>query len=130
MLGIDTNVLIRFFTRDDERQFEHASRLIGAAENGGLFVSPIVLVELSWVLRSGYGHKRDEILNVLDRLLEVRQFTIGDRDIVRQAITNVRSNGGDFADALISLCNKRDGCEDTVTFDKRAIRLEGMRLLA
>ncbi len=127
MLGVDTNILVRFFTRDEKRQFEQASRLVGSAGDGELFIGPVVLVELTWILRSAYRYERTVILDLLDDLLEFREFTIGDRELVQRALDDVRTHGGDFADALIALLNGRDGCMHTVTFDKKAARLDSVR---
>lgn len=126
VLGVDTNVLVRFFVRDDEEQFAQAERLIGTAENASLFVSPIVMVELNWVLRRVYGYSRDSVMVVLQGMTEFRQFQLGQRDMIVEALTNSLRSGTDFSDALIALIDENAGCTVTVTFDRKALRLPQM----
>lgn len=126
MLGVDTNILVRFFTRDDPRQYEQAVRLVDGADDGELFVGPVVLVELYWVLRRSYGLNRSRVFALLDDLLEFREFTVGAADFVRHALANARELRCEFPDALIGLLHVDSGCEHTATFDKRAQRLETM----
>lgn len=126
MRGVDTNVLVRFFTRDDAAQFALASDLIRAATDGELFVDPVVLVEFNWTLRRVYRMPRAEVMNVLNGLVEFVQFTIGRRDLVVRAILAAEEAGCDFSDALIALLHEDAGCENTVTFDERAQRLPQM----
>lgn len=126
MLGVDTNVLVRFFTRDDQAQFEEAQRLVAGAGEGGLYIDPIVLVEFNWVLRRVYGMTRKEVFLVLDGLFEAREFTIGDRDLAREALQAAVTTGADYADALIAAMHQKAGCRSTATFDERAQRLDQM----
>lgn len=78
MLGIDTNVLVRFLVRDEERQFARAQRLLRReAERGEpVFVSHLVLLETEWVLRSRYGLSKAQILGVFSGLLESIELQI------------------------------------------------------
>lgn len=126
MLGLDSNVLIRFLTRDNEEQFVVASRLLEQAIDRSLFLSQIVLVEINWVLRRVYGHQRADVLQILDDLMDARQFTIEDRERVVQAIALARSTRADFSDALIALGNEARGCRRTATFDIDALEVEQM----
>lgn len=126
MLGVDTNVLVRFFVRDDESQFKLAERLIGDARDGTLFVSPIVLVELNWVLRRAYGFSRDAVMEVLQGMTEFRQFHLGQREVIVEALAMASISGVDFSDALIALLDQEAGCTATITFDRKALRLTQM----
>lgn len=119
MIGIDTNVLVRYLTLDDDAQVERVDRLIEEAgeRDEPLHVDGIVLCETAWVLRSVYGHSRNEIADALERVLETRQFAIEDRDSVRRALDAYREERGDFADYLIGERNRRAGCRVTVTLD-------------
>ncbi|KQN77299.1 type II toxin-antitoxin system VapC family toxin [Devosia sp. Leaf64] len=126
MLGVDTNVLVRFFVRDDEDQFSQAERLIGGAGSGTLFISPIVMVELNWVLRRVYRYSRQEVMDVLQGMTEFRQFQLGKREMITEALSLASASGVDFSDALIALLDREAGCTATVTFDVRALRLEQM----
>lgn len=120
MRGVDTNVLVRFLTRDDPVQADRARKAIAkmAAEGAPCCVGLVVLCELVGVLRAALGYGKTEILGALESLVEAPQFSIGDRDTVRGAIALYREGSGDFADYVIGLQNRRQGCRDTVTFDQ------------
>ena len=126
MQGVDTNILVRFFTADDPEQFELARQLVAGADDGELFVDMIVLVELNWTLRRVYGYGQTEVLDLLEELIGSREFSIANADLVSGALTAARAAGCDFADALIALGNAAAGCQHTRTFDKTASRLEQM----
>ena len=126
MLGVDSNVLVRFFTRDDEGQFRQAADFFEGAKDRSLFLSVIVLVEVNWTLRRGYKRARKDVLQTLEDLVHTRQFVIEDRDNVVRAIATARTTRADFSDALIALRNEVDGCEQTVTFDHDALDIEQM----
>lgn len=121
MRGLDTDVLARFLLRDDEAQFRRAERVVDAAAAGGeaLRLDVMVLCELVWVLRAGYGRERAEIADALDALLDAAPFAVDDREAVRAAVTAFRAGRGDFSDYLIALRNRHAGCRDTVTFDRK-----------
>jgi predicted nucleic-acid-binding protein len=126
VLGIDSNVLVRFFTRDEEKQFAQASRLFEQAADRSLFLSVIVLVEVNWTLRRVYKHPAKDVLQTLEDLVHTRQFVTEDREKVMQAIAVARMTNTDFSDALIALRNEVDGCPQTATFDINAFRIEQM----
>lgn len=126
MQGVDTNVLLRFFTADDPKQFELARQLVSGASEGELFVDMIVLVELNWTLRRVYEYGPTQVLDLLEELVGTREFSIDRADLVSGAISAARAAGCDFSDALIALCNSAEGCQHTLTFDKKALRLKQM----
>lgn len=126
MLGVDSNVLVRFFTHDDEKQFEQARGFFAGAQDRTLFLSVIVLVEVNWTLRRVYKRARRDVLQTLEELVHTRQFVIEDRDNVLRAIAMARATKADFSDALIALRNEGDGCSRTATFDHDALGLEQM----
>lgn len=126
MLGVDSNVLVRFFTRDDEGQFRQAADFFEGAKDRSLFLSVIVLVEVNWTLRRVYKRARKDVLQILEDLVHTRQFVIEDRDNVVRAIAIARMTKADFSDALIALRNEAGGCEQTVTFDHDALDIEQM----
>ena len=125
MLGIDTNVLVRFLVRDDEAQFEKARRLIkrevSVQEN--VFVSLLVLLETEWVLRSRYNLHKAEILGAISGLLDATEVHIEDEPAVEETLFLWNDSAADFADCLIGAHNRTLGCRSTVTFDARALRL-------
>ncbi len=120
MIGLDTNVLVRFLVGDERRQCELAMRIIDNATKEGTlcFISVVVLCELVWVLESAYGYRREEIADLLERLLSARQFFVDEKDTVYSAVRDYRRGKADLADYLIGRLNRTAGCEVTVTFDK------------
>lgn len=120
MIGLDTNVLLRYLLQDDEAQGERAARAIGhaAARNEPLFVSLVVLCEMVWVLESAYRHRKVEIVAVLDELLATGGFEIERRDVVRAALDDFRATKADFADAVIGRTNQVHGCRQSLTFER------------
>jgi predicted nucleic-acid-binding protein len=127
MLGLDTNVLIRYLVQDDRRQFEKARRLIHREAGKGepVLVSLLVLLEIEWVLRSRYGLSKVEILAAFSALLEAADLAFEDETSVEYALYSWKDSAADFADCLIEARNRRLGCSATATFDGKALRLAG-----
>ncbi len=125
MLGIDTNVLVRYLVRDDDVQFEKANRLIkreiGAGE--AVFVSLPVLLETEWVLRSRYGFKKTEIVDAISGLLDATEIQFEAEPAIEESLKFWKDSTTDFADCLIGAHNRRLGCRATATFDGKAARL-------
>lgn len=126
MIGLDTNVLVRYLTQDDPRQAARANRLIENELNERRpgFVGLIVLVEVCWVLKRLYGATQQELRDVVRILLEARQLVLEARAVVMRAL----AGQGDLADVLIVESARDAGCEGVVSFDRKAIRA-GMSLL-
>jgi len=128
MIGLDTNVIVRYLVQDDARQSAVANAFVentlDAARPG--FIGPIVLCELVWVLEDAYGYRREQIADALHRLFEVDRFQFEDAELAWRALDAYRA-GVDFSDALIALANERAGCEYTASFDRRAARLPQVR---
>lgn len=131
MLGIDTNVLVRFLVRDDEAQFEKANRLIkrevGAKED--VFVSLLVLLETEWVLRSRYSLQKAEIIQAFSSLLDATELQLEDEAAVEEILVIWKDSTADFADCLIGAHNRRVGCRATATFDTKAVKLPAFVVL-
>ncbi|HEY6420879.1 MAG TPA: type II toxin-antitoxin system VapC family toxin [Candidatus Binataceae bacterium] len=130
MKALDTNVLLRYLLRDDPAQARTAKSFIDrecSAEAPG-FINRIVLCETVWVLERGYSYSRDAVYEVLGNLLLAQQLAIEDRDEALAALREYRE-GADFSDSMIAAINRRLGCEYTATFDQKAGRREGFRLL-
>jgi predicted nucleic-acid-binding protein len=131
VLGLDTNVLVRFLVRDDERQFAAACALInpegGDAEE--ILVSLMALLETEWVLRSRYGMPKEEIIETISALLGTEGMWLEDESAVEEAIFNWKNGTANFADCLIGSRNRRLGCRATATFDAKAARLPGFVVL-
>ena len=131
MIGIDTNVLVRYIVQDDPRQSRSATRFIESSctnDTQGL-ISHIVLCEFVWVLATAYGYERRDIVRVLEQLLRIAQFRIVDPQIVWRAFRDYRDHGADFSDHLIGRLHAALGCERTVTFDRAAAAADGFELL-
>jgi len=127
MLGIDTNVLVRFLVRDDEAQFEKARKLIKREVAAGrrVFVNQLVLMETEWVLRSRYVVSKSQIIEAVSGLLNATDAQIEDEPAVEEALFIWKDSLADFADCLIGAKNRRLGCRATATFDAKAARLPG-----
>lgn len=130
MTGIDTNVLVRFITRDDPFQTSLASGFMNSltiASPG--FISLVVLAELFWVLNHSYKTSRTSIVRTLEALLLTSEFILEDPELVYEALKMYKDKNADFDDCLIAKCAHRSGCHTVVTFDCKAARSIGMTLL-
>ena len=127
MLGIDTNVLVRFLVRDDQTQFEKARKLLNREVSNGrrVFINQLVLLETEWVLRSRYGLAKTLMLDTISGLLDAPDIQLEDEPAVEEALFIWRDANADFADCLIGARNRRLGCRATVTFDTKASKLSG-----
>ena len=130
MIGLDTNVLVRYLTHDDPTQTAAALRVMNSLSfDSPGFLSVIVIAELVWVLAISYRYQKKEIEQVLENLLRTKELVIERADIVSQACRAFSAGRADFADYLIERCAHAAGCEVTITFDQKAARVPGMRLL-
>jgi predicted nucleic-acid-binding protein len=131
MIGLDTNVLLRYLIKDDEAQGERSARVIRRAAVRGepVFIGPIVLCEMVRVLESRYGYAKPEIVSALTAILDADGFDIADRNVVRSAVNDYRTHKTDFADCLIGRTNEAAGCRETVTFERRLEAIETFRVL-
>lgn len=131
MIGLDTNVLVRYLAQDDRVQSRLASELIEGSlsvDKPG-FVAVVTLAEVVWVMESCYGASRAEVGDIIERMLRVRQLRFQDSDVAWQALRAFRAGKADFADCLIERLGHAEGCERTVTFDQVAARGAGMQIL-
>ena len=125
MLGIDTNVLVRFLVRDDEAQFERAHKLIKREVSAGrrVFVNQLVLMETEWVLRSRYAVPKNQIIEAISSLLDASDVQFEDEPATEEALFMWKDTTADFADCLIGAKNRRSGCRATASFDAKASKL-------
>lgn len=130
MIGLDTNVLVRFIMQDDERQAQLASSLIESlrAEAPG-FVSAVSVVELIWVLDSCYGLTRKQLAAALEGLLRTQELVVENAETMWKALRLFRDAKGGFADCLIACSASSAGCERTMTFDRDAAKHCNMTLV-
>jgi predicted nucleic-acid-binding protein len=130
MIGLDTNIIVRYLTHDDPLETTVAIRLLKSlSPESPAFVSQVVLVELVWVLKSVYAFEKHEIDHVLENLLFSDVLTIEQSEVVWHALRQFRTFSADFSDCLIEQRARAEGCSETFTFDKHAANA-GMRLLA
>ncbi len=130
MIGLDTNVLVRYLAQDDAEQSAAASHLIESltAEKPGLITS-VVLIETAWVMEDVYGAGRDEISAIVEKLLQTGTLVVQDAEQAWSALSRYRAGAADFADYLIERTCTALGSEATYTFDRKAARSCGMELL-
>jgi predicted nucleic-acid-binding protein len=130
VIGLDTNVLVRYFAQDEPKQSAAASRLIEhlTAEAPGV-VTAIVLAETVWVMEDVYGADREQISAIVDSLLRTTTLIVQDAEAAWRALSRFRAGKADFADCLIERTCVALGCRQTFTFDKQAARQAGMTLV-
>ena len=129
MIGLDTNVIIRYVTQDDAQQSSAATALIESLdEQQPGFVSIVAVAETGWVLTRSYGVDGSTLADVFDRLLDAREIVVQHSDTVRLAVDGLR-RGAEFADAVIAGLGRAAGCDQTMTFDRGAAQRAGMTLL-
>ena len=130
MIGLDTNVLVRYITQDDAAQAPKANRLIRNFEDGDpAFVSTATDQKQEKKKESKNDNKAEDIALAVERLLTSNAFVLENEREVFSAKSALRQ-GADFADALIAATGLRVGCLHTLTFDRKASRLPGFALLA
>lgn len=129
MIGLDTNVLVRYLTQDDPIQSRKANdiieRRLSEADPG--FVSLVTMVETVWVLDRAYGLPRKDIAAAVERILQADLLVVQNEQDVFTAMLVLKAGDGSFADALIAALGASAGCAYTVTFDERALRLRDFR---
>lgn len=130
MIGLDTNVLVRYIMQDDPRQSVQATKLMESldAERPG-FISLVSVIELYWVLTSCYDLSPVQVKQALDVLLRTKQIVVDRADQVLRALRVFEIGKADFADCLIERTAAAAGCSKTMTFDVNAAKHAGMTLL-
>ncbi len=131
MIGIDTNVLVRFLAGDDAGQADALRRFFSERNPADpAFVSKVVLLEALWVLRRRFGYSRSAVLDALRQVLATAEFKFEHGEQLEEILAAGDPSSSDIADHLIAWSANANGCSRTVTFDKRAAsRVPGMELL-
>ncbi len=130
MIGLDTNVLVRYIMQDDAKQAALATKLIDAlTPQAPGFVPMVALVELVWVLSGSFDLQRAQIADAIEALLRSKEMIVERAETVWQALRLFRSGSADFADGLIERSAAAAGCERTLTFDRAAAKGCGMTLV-
>lgn len=120
MIGLDTNIVVRYLVADDAHQLAAVDQLIDEALARGelLHLNNIVLCETVWVLESVYRYAKSEVIGALEAILATSQFSISSRETVQEALELYREGKADFSDFLIGGVNQGSGCRFSVTFEK------------
>lgn len=130
MIGLDTNVLVRYIMQDDAKQSPRATKLIESldADNPG-YITMVSVVELYWVLTSSYELSGQQVAQALEAILRTKQFLVERADQVMRALRVFGEGRADFADCLIERSAAGAGCTQTMTFDVKAAKHAGMALI-
>lgn len=131
MIGLDTNVLLRYFTQDEPRQSKAARDLVDnrlTREEPG-HVASIALAEFAWVLKRLYAASTEEIAEAIEGLLTTPTIAVEHKSLAWKALREFRASTVGFSDCLIAQINLDAGCETTYTFDRNAAKSSGFRLL-
>jgi len=132
MIGLDTNVLLRYLAQDDPKQSPRATEIVERrlSEQEPGFVSLVTILEVVWVLKSLFKRSRQEIANDLEMLLAADTLEVQNEQEVYLAVVSLRNGVGTFEDALIGSLGAWRGCSATLTFDENAAkRLHGFELI-
>ncbi len=131
MKAIDTNILVRFLTGDDDLQANKVYSIFKKAESEKieLFVPLLVVLEMIWVLESVYEISRAEILDAIGDLLLMPIFKFDQQPTIQQLIQSAKGNKYDLSDLLITHSAKINGCEAVLTFDKKASKFNLFELV-
>jgi len=130
MIGLDTNILVRYLTQDDPTQSPKATEIIERRLTEGKpgFLSIVAMVETVWVLERAYGLTPLEIVRAVERILQTDVLLVEDEQEVFTAMVALKGGQGSFADAAIAALGDKRGCSKTLTFDRKALRLPGFEL--
>jgi predicted nucleic-acid-binding protein len=132
MMGLDTNVLLRYLAQDDPKQSPRATEIIERrlTEQSPGFVSLVTILEVVWVLKSLFKRSRQQIANDVEMLLAADTLEVQNEQEVYLAVVCLRNGIATFEDALIGSLNTWRGCSATFTFDEDAAkRLHGFKLI-
>ena len=132
MAALDTNILVRYLVRDDARQLALAKKLISAAVHAGetLYVPVTVMLELEWVLRSGFTLKKDQVILALASLLASAELSFESEAAVEIALALYKNGAADFSDCVHIALAHAAGERPLWTFDRAAAKIAGAQLLS
>jgi len=129
MIGLDTNIVVRYLTQDDPVQSAVATEIMEQrlSEDDPGFVSIVAIVETVWVLHRAYAMASQEVGAAVERLLQADALVLENEQDVFTAMITLKEKRGSFADALIAQLSARAGCAHTLTFDRKALSLSGFK---
>ena len=127
MIGLDSNILLRYVTQDDPVQAAPATHVMEhrLTEQDPGFISVVAMVETVWVLERSYRFGSPRIVAAIELMLEAETLVVENEREVFTAMIALKEGRGSFADALIGALCAKAGCSHVVTFDERALRLPG-----
>ena len=129
MIGLDTNVLVRYLAQDDPVQSRKATEIIERriTDHNPGFISIVAMTETVWVLDRSYGLSTSELASTIERMLQIDVFLVEHEQEVFTAMVALKEGLGTFADALIAALGIKAGCKYILTFDQHALRLAGFK---
>ena len=130
MIGLDSNILLRFLVQDDPEQTRRASNLIERrlTEDNPGFVTVVAMAEIAWVLERSYRFTNSQIAAAIERILQIDVLIVQDEKQVFTALVALKERQASFADALIAGLGAKAGCSRTFTFDRKALRIPDFEL--
>ncbi len=125
MIGLDTNVIVRYLVQDDPVQSRRATEIVEhrLSRRNPAFVSVVAIAEMVWVLDRAYRFSNEDIVAAIERTLRTDALVVENEQKVFAAMTALEEGRGSFADALIGALGAAAGCSATLTFDREALRL-------
>ena len=131
MIGLDANILVRYFAQDDLIETPIATRIIeqNLTEQDPGFISTVAMAEMAWVLDRTYKFDDARLAAALERVLQMEVMVVENEEEVYAATFALKQGEGSFADALIAALGARAGCVHTLTFDRKASRLPEFELV-
>ena len=131
MIGLDTNIVLRYLLQDDPEQTRQANQIIDrqlSEQNPG-FISLVTVLEIVWVLRSLLKQTPSQIATHVEHLLAADSLEVQNEQQVFEAAFALKRGAGEFEDALIGALNAWAGCSSTLTFDRKAARLPHFQVI-
>ena len=129
MPAIDTNILVRFLVKDDEEQFQQVLSLFKRYRESAIKINLPVLMETYWVLTSTYNYSKVRLIDTFRMLLKTQGLKIQSGRVIEKALKELEGSSAGFEDCLIAELNNSTNEVPTYTFDKKASKLKGMKLL-
>ena len=129
MRFLDTNLLIRYFTRDDEEKAQKVLKLLKRVERGEerVITSPLVLFEIVFTLQSFYGVPREKIKELLSPIIELRGLKLSNKEIYQLALDIYTEKNISFADAFNAAFALKRGIKEIYSYDEDFDKIEGIR---
>ncbi|HLY44550.1 MAG TPA: type II toxin-antitoxin system VapC family toxin [Stellaceae bacterium] len=130
MIGLDSNIIVRYLTQDDPLQAAQAGEVIEQrlSEEEPGFISVVAMAEIVWTLTRFYRFPSARIVGALERILAVDILVIENEAEVFVAMSALRDGRDEFGDALIGALSAAAGCSRVLTFDRGALALPGFAM--